>query len=106
MQSAMATMVVQPYFLPGFVGEGADEGTLTFGEGADQVVLSFPALTPAALEALCQRLCKAQEEYLARRPIADIVGIIDRVVQHWLDPHYPYRQQAEALLPTITRYSA
>jgi transposase len=48
---------------------------------------------------------RCQEAHLARRPLAEIVDIIDRVVQHWLDPQYPYRQQAEALLPTITHYS-
>jgi hypothetical protein len=42
---------------------------------------------------------------LAPRPIAEIVDVIDRTVQLWLDPHYPYRQQAEALLPSITHYT-
>lgn len=101
----MATLVAQPFFLPGFEAEASPETTLVFGEKPAPVVLSFPALTPADLESLSIRLRHAQETYLASRPIAEIVEAIDCTVQLWLDPQYPYRQQAEALLPVITHYS-
>lgn len=102
----MITTLTPPYFLPGHDEIGANPWVLTFGEGPEPVTLAFPRLTPADLTALGQRLRRAQATYLATRPIADIVDVLDRVVQHWLDPSYPYRQQAEALLPTITHYSA
>ena len=102
----MGTMTVESYFLPGLETESAETCTLTFGEAPEHVTLSFPVLTPVAVEALSQRLLAAQAAHLAEQPIAEIIDTIDRVVQLWLDPQYAYRQQAEALLPTITHYSA
>jgi hypothetical protein len=102
----MTATLVQPYFFPpGFEPQTHEEMTLTFGDEAEALRLSLPVLTPAALEALSLRLLEAQEAHLARRPIADIVEVIDQAVQRWLDPHSVYRQQAEAWLPAITRYS-
>jgi hypothetical protein len=101
----MAAALVQPYFLPGLALAGAQETVLTFGTAAEPLILHAPVLTPAALATVSQQLLEAQAATLADRPIAEIVGVIDRVVQHWLDPQYPYRQQAEALLPIITHYS-
>lgn len=101
----MTTATLAPYFLPGWEAATAATTTLTFGTGAEAVVVSLPVLTPAALQAVCQHLLAAQEHYLAPRPIAEIVDSIDRVIALWLDPQYPYRQQAEALLPSITHYS-
>jgi hypothetical protein len=104
-ESRMDTTLVQPYFLPGLALDGVQETALTFGTAAAPLVLHCPVLTPAALETVSQQLLAAQAAHLADRPIADIVAIIDQVVQLWLDPQYPYRQQAEELLPTITHYS-
>jgi Acyl-CoA reductase (LuxC) len=101
----MAATLVQPYYLPGLALEEIQETSLTFGTAEAPLVLHYPSLTPAVLEVVSQQLLAAQEANLAARPIAEIVDVIDRVVQHWLDPQYPYRQQAEALLPTITHYS-
>jgi Acyl-CoA reductase (LuxC) len=101
----MTATLVQPYFLPGLALAEAQETVLTFGTAAEPLIMHAPILTPAALATVSQQLLEAQEATLADRPVAEIVGVIDRVVQHWLDPLYPYRQQAEELLPTITHYS-
>lgn len=102
----MTTALVPAYFLPpGCESATAEATTLAFGDEPEELRLQVPVLTPAALETLSLRLRQAQEAHLARRPIADIVEVIDQVVQRWLDPHYAYRQQVEALLPAITGYS-
>ena len=101
----MRTVSAPPYFLPGIDVERLGTTPLTFDAGPEPVTLHLPQLTPAVLDTLSAQLLDIQASALAPRPITDIVEVIDQVVQLWLDPHYPYRQQAEALLPTITRYS-
>lgn len=103
----MAAMRTMPYFLPGLAAETAGLPTtaLTFDATGDALTLNVPTLTADLIDALATRLIAARQKHLAQRPIADIVALIDQVIQLWLDPHYPYRQQAEALLPAITRYS-
>ena len=101
----MTTTLAPPYFLPGFDAQSAALTPLQFDVEDDPITLHVPTLTPADIEAVSQHLLEAQAQHLAERPIADIVDMIDQVVQLWLDPLYPYRQQAEALLPTITRYT-
>lgn len=102
----MPTESVSPVFLPGVELQELRTTALSFHTPTDSVTLEMPCLTPESLTVLGARLRMAQAAYLATRPIADIVAVIDQVVQRWLDPHDPYRQYAEAVLPTITRYSA
>lgn len=101
----MATMLTTPYFLPGLEAASLPTTVLTFDASGEALTLHVPVLTAALLDSLASRLIAAQQTHLAQRPIADIVALIDQVVQLWLDPKYPHRQQAEALLPAITRYS-
>jgi hypothetical protein len=102
----MPTVAAPSYFFPGWDAGTVATTSLTFGTGSEALNLSLPVLTPAALDAVSLRLLAAQAQYLACRPIAEIVEVIDCVIQLWLDPQYPYRQQAEACLPIITHYSA
>jgi hypothetical protein len=102
----MPTVEAPPYFFPGWDANTMAMSSLTFGAGPGVISLPFPVLTPEALAAVSQRLLAAQVQHLAWRPIAEIVEVIDRVIQLWLDPQYPYRQQAETVLPSITHYSA
>ena len=102
----MPTVTAPPYFFPDWDAGRVPTTSLSFGTGPETICLSLPALTPDALDAVSQHLLAAQAQHLACRPIAEIVDVIDRVIQLWLDPQYPYRQQAEAFLPIITRYSA
>jgi hypothetical protein len=99
-------MEAPPYFFPGWDAGTVATTDLTFGIGSETICLSLPVLTPDALDTVSQRLLAAREQHLACRPIAEIVEVIDRVIQLWLTPQYPYRQQAEAFLPIITHYSA
>ncbi|MDH3599987.1 MAG: acyl-CoA reductase [Candidatus Tectomicrobia bacterium] len=103
----MAMILAPPYFLPGSDDQDATFATtsLCFEAMDESVSLHVPVLTPADIEAVSQRLLEAQARHLAERPIMEIVDRIDQVVQLWLDPQYPYRQQAEAVLPIITRYT-
>ena len=78
----MATTLVQPYYLPGLTVEEMPETSLMFGTAEAPLVLHYPILTPAGLEVVSQRLLAAQDAHLATRPVAEIVDIIDRVVQH------------------------
>ena len=102
----MATVEAPSYFFPGWDAGTVATTSLTFGTGPETICLSLPVLTPDALHAVSQYLLTAQAQHLACRSIAEIVEVIDRVIQLWLDPQYPYRQQTEAFLPIITRYSA
>jgi hypothetical protein len=100
----MVTTPTPSYFLPGFEATSARDTALSFDLEADAVTLHIPVLTPVDLEAVVRRLLEAQTR-LARYPIGDIIDVIDQAVQRWLDPDDAYRQQAETLLPVITRYS-
>jgi acyl-CoA reductase-like NAD-dependent aldehyde dehydrogenase len=101
----MEATLAPPYFLPGFDEQGATWTSLTFEGESEAVVLRVPLLTAADIAAVTQRLLAAQACTLSAMPLADIVEVIDTVVQRWLAPDYSYRQQAEQVLPTITRYS-
>jgi hypothetical protein len=61
-----------------------------------------PSELPARLDAL---RCAAQR-HLRRRPVASILGVLDRVIANWLDPDYDLRRRAEADLPGVTGFSA
>lgn len=100
----MAMATIPAYFLPGWDATGAETTTLTFGTGAEAVALTLPVLTPAALAAVSHALLQAQKG-LARWALGDIIDVLDRLIQRWLDPQYAYRRYAETLLPTITHYS-
>ena len=89
-------------WLPG-LKEDEFEGwqTLSFSNAK----LEMPRITVNGLAALAERLIGARDGYLIRLPIRRIVTLLDRVASRWLDPASPYRQEAEALLPSITGYS-
>jgi hypothetical protein len=69
------------------------------------VVLRMPVATPALVDLVCGRLLHAQAEYLAERPVMDIVDVLGRAITRWSDPDYYWRRQAEELLPVITGYA-
>lgn len=98
---------IPAFFLPGLdEADFADFTTLEFGQGQNMVRMHSPILTPALLSKIIAQLNEAREEYLAKLPVYEIIRTIDKVVALWRDPNYPPRQQAEALLPTITGYSS
>ncbi|HEX6746226.1 MAG TPA: acyl-CoA reductase [Longimicrobium sp.] len=65
----------------------------------------MPRLTPALLREQVKALAQARDETLARRPVAEIVAVVDRVAARLLDPADELRRTAERALPAITHYS-
>jgi hypothetical protein len=76
-----------------------------YGKDADAFEVRVPRLTPALLREQVTALVDARERYLARRPVAEIVEVIDRVALRLLDPADELRVTAERALPAITGYS-
>jgi len=96
---------MQAWWLPGLPADCVTRGaTLRFGQGAD-LVLRVPALTTTELTTVLNTITAARDAYLADLPVLEIVARLDKAVGLWSDPSFPQRQQAEALLPSITGYS-
>jgi hypothetical protein len=70
------------------------------------VSLELPVLAADELGRAIDHILAAREQGLARRPVASLLSVIDRVVQIWLDPGSPERKEAETTLPAITGLSA
>jgi hypothetical protein len=79
--------------------------TWSYGRGADAFEVRVPRLTPALLREQAAALLAARETHLARRPVAQVVSVIDRAAARLLDPGDPLRQTAERALPVMTGYS-
>ena len=79
--------------------------TWSFGRGADAFDIRVPRLTPGLLREQVEALVEARERHLARRPVGEIVEVIDRVAHRLLDPADELRVTAERALPAITHYS-
>jgi hypothetical protein len=98
-----ARMPIDAFHLPALAE--VPTTTRTYGAGEGSVVLRVPALTPALVREQARALADARERTLARRPVAEIVGVIDHVAGRLLDPADGLRGTAEAALPAITGYS-
>ncbi|MCB1744918.1 MAG: hypothetical protein KDK91_31420, partial [Gammaproteobacteria bacterium] len=72
---------------------------LRFGAPDQSLALRLPVLDADSLRLQIEALREAQQTYLAGRPIAELVEIIDTTVALWQDPGYPRRQHVEACLP-------
>ena len=79
--------------------------TWSYGKGADALEVRVPRLTPALLREQVRALVDAREAHLARRPVGEIVEVIDRVAARLLDPADELRVAAERALPAATGYS-
>ncbi|MGG5254334.1 acyl-CoA reductase [Neobacillus sp. SM06] len=66
--------------------------------------LVFPVLTNEKIQEIALQIQQNRLDYLAQLTTEDIVKKIDQTVQKWLDPNYPFRKQAETLIPKITGY--
>jgi hypothetical protein len=79
--------------------------TRQYGEGEGSVVLRLPRLTPVLVREQVHALAEARARGLERRPVAEVVDVIDRVASRLLDPADELRATAERALPAVTRYS-
>ncbi|MBI3810966.1 MAG: hypothetical protein HY283_01995 [Nitrospirae bacterium] len=69
------------------------------------VQVRLPVLTATTLSDVINHLLAAQEQYLSRQPIENVLEIIDVAVARWLKPDDPMRRTAEQTLPEITGLS-
>ncbi len=61
-------------------------------------------LSPAMLTEACQTLKRNREQYLASRTTEDIVRLLSRVADNWLDAEYPFRKLALTVGPEKTGF--
>jgi hypothetical protein len=83
------------FFLPGVA-------PLLVQETRSGIALHLPKIEPLLIQEVCRKL-KARHSYLSKRPLSEIVEVIDRVAARWLKPDDPFRREAERLLPPLTR---
>jgi Acyl-CoA reductase (LuxC) len=79
--------------------------TWDFGHGENAFEVRVPRLSPVDLRRQVEALAVARDRHLARRPVAEIVGVIDGVAARFQDPADPLRRAAERALPAVTSYS-
>ncbi|HEX7117295.1 MAG TPA: acyl-CoA reductase [Longimicrobiales bacterium] len=92
------------FHLPGLAdADVAEWNVREYGDGA--VRLRFPVLAPGVLGRLLDGLRRARAEWLADRPVMEIVRAVDAAARRLLDPRDPVRRLAEQALPAVTGYS-
>ena len=92
-------------YLPGYAAGDLRWQVLRFGNGGSSVEVEVPLLEPRQLAALAERV-RHGSAYLKTLTVSQIIALIDRAIARLLDPHDPWRRQAEALLPLVTGYDA
>jgi hypothetical protein len=100
----MRSDVIDAFHLPAI--EHPRTSTWAYGRGDDAFEVRLPRLSPVDLKRQVDALTAARDRYLAHRPVAEIVGVIDRVAARFQDPADPLRRAAERALPAVTAYSA
>jgi len=65
----------------------------------------FERLSPDALAHVIGFLRRRRREVLARRSVRDIIDVLERAAQRWLDPAYPPRAAAVPEIAFITGFS-
>lgn len=73
--------------------------------GSREVVIRAPELSKTFLEEIVTYLTEVSGPALKRRPIHEIVHVLDRAAELWLDPGYPPRQEALRAIPAVTGFS-
>jgi hypothetical protein len=96
--------VIDAFHLPAI--EHPRTSTWAYGRGEDAFEVRLPRLSPVDLKRQVDALAAARDRHLAHRPVAEIVGVIDRVAARFADPADPLRRAAERALPAVTAYSA
>ena len=95
--------VIDAFHLPAI--EHPRTSTWAYGRGEDAFEVRLPRLSPVDLKRQVDALAAARDRHLAHRPVAEIVGVIDRVAARFQDPADPLRRAAERALPAVTAYS-
>jgi hypothetical protein len=95
--------MIDAFHLPAL--PGVPTTTRSYGEGEGAFELRIAQLRPGLLREQVRALGEARARGLERRPVAEIVAVIDRVAARLLDPADELRMTAERALPALTRYS-
>ncbi|MBB4636147.1 acyl-CoA reductase [Longimicrobium terrae] len=101
--NASRPSVIDAFHLPAL--EHPRATTWSYGKGEDAFEVRIPRLAPADLKRQVEALVAARDRVLARRPVAEIINVVDAVAARLLDPADPLRQAAERALPAVTAYS-
>ena len=99
----MRPHVIDAFHLPAI--EHPRANTWAYGRGDDAFEVRVPRLAPVDLKRQVEALVAARDRHLAHRPVAEIVGVVDRVAARFLDPDDALRRAAERALPAVTSYS-
>ncbi len=98
-----AESVIDAFFLPSSLERSVGEFVvMPFGN----ISLRTPVITPSFVRTVASSLTRARDDYLAKKPVLEIVEVIDQAVSRWLDSRYHLHRLAEKALPAITGYSA
>ena len=101
---------VQAGYLPGIDPGDVDWQVLTFEESGEHhntsLEVSVPVLSATQMNQLAARVRQASALHLKTMTVPQIIDVIDRAIARLLDRSDPYRQQAEALLPTVSGYDS
>jgi acyl-CoA reductase-like NAD-dependent aldehyde dehydrogenase len=98
--------VTSAFYLPLGLEEGLETTIQRFGPPHDALELHLPVVNPDDLLRWIEALRDAREDHLARRPIAQIIGSLDRVARRFLDPRDPARREAVESLARAGRFTA
>ncbi len=93
-------------YLPGVKHDEVQWHVLPFEQGDVRLEVSVPMLTGVQMQALAQRVRDAANRHLRTMTVAEIIDVIDRVIQRLLDRAHPIRQQAEQWLPVVSGFDA
>jgi hypothetical protein len=96
--------VIDAFHLPAI--DHPRTSTWAYGRGEDAFEVRLPRISPVDLKRQVDALGVARDRFLADRPVAEIVGVIDRVAARFQDPADLLRRAAERALPAVTAYSA
>ena len=103
---SLIAATTQPWLLPGLDPAAVGDWFTLPTASLDDEPARFPRLTPAQLAAVFDRLAAARQTYLAGASTREIIDVVHRARERWLDHAYPWRVAAEASLPVATGYTA
>lgn len=72
--------------------------------GLDKL-FSYPALTPSALEKVIYTILNSRNQYLANKPLNEIIYVLDKTSRIWLDSKSFWRNEAIKYLTLSTIFS-
>jgi len=99
-------MLEKAGFIPQLAENEIAYETLTFTRGDSVLNVQVPALTQEQIGTVISAVKSARNAVLKNFSTAEIVEVIDKVIQRLLDRDNPYRQKAELLLPMVTGFDA